>query len=555
MNTLKGLIRWLKGLIRWLWVERGWTAQQSACDVQQENPPAATIASSIRISSARDPDISEQQPAQTQQQSTQPRQQRPQQEQQPAPKVATAEQPTSITASPTRTNLLNRECYYLGNPDLLSRESKTLFVGARELSKQGLEKANEIAKQEVDKGNVIITSGAEGAELAVTFAVLGKGDLILVIPVGVNRWRDYLKDRIIRHIKNAQSRGITISFNVDELLKARLTQFEEALKRGQILIISLKDPDYYRNHNHQDQYPFTTADATEKDDLMVDLSLNKRMYFIEPENGPGTRRTLRYAQATQRGSEIFLISGGSVSSIEHKTEVIRRICEERGVDELVHFTNILNLENIIRYGLLSRKEIETKGIRYYFNDKKRLENMSHAICLSISFPNYKMLYKYMRSEKFLIISLDKSILWELICIFCPTNAAQKNISELLGTPDGRQILSEPQALKDMFSDKLCKIKSSYSNVSYVGVPERLLRDRQRVSGYIQRAELGIPPHYTTDPQAEVLCLESISPKYIRKIYVESQKIKSNLEQQFPNLHVSIEVKPEFFRRREDHTHW
>jgi hypothetical protein len=474
--------------------------------------------------------------------------------------VATAEQPTSITASPTRTNLLNRECYYLGNPDLLSRESKTLFVGARELSEQGLKKANKIAKQEVDKGNVIITSGAEGAELAVTVAVLGKGDLILVIPVGVNRWRDYLKDRIIRHIKNAQSRGITINFNVNKRLKARLTQFEKALKRGQILIISLKDPDYYRNHNHQDQYPFTTADATEKDDLMVDLSLNKRMYFIEPENGPGTRRTLRYAQATQRGSEIFLISGGSVSSIEHKTEVIRRICEERGVDELVHFTNILNLENIIRYGLLSRKEIETKGIRYYFNDSKRLENMSHAICLSISFPNYKMLSKYMRmrSEKFLIISLDKSILWELICIFCPTNAAQKNISELLGTPDGRQILSEPQALKDMFSDKLCKIKISYiysDYVSYVGVPERLLRDRTRVSGYIQRAELGIPPHYTTDPQAEVLCLESISPKYIRKIYVESQEIKSNLEQQFPNLHVSIEVKPEFFRRREDHTHW
>jgi len=119
-------------------------------------------------------------------------------------------------------------------------------------------------------------------------------------------------------------------------------------------------------------------------------------------------------------------------------------------------------------------------------------------------------------------------------------------------------LSEPQALKDMFSDKLCKIKISYiysDYVSYVGVPERLLRDRTRVSGYIQRAELGIPLHYTTDPQAEVLCLESISPKYIRKIYVESQKIKSNLEQQFPNLHVSIEVKPEFFRRREDHTHW
>ena len=243
-----------------------------------------------------------------------------------------------------------------------------------------------------------------------------------------------------------------------------------------------------------------------------------------------------------------------------------RICRERGVEELLHFTSIDNLGTIVKYGLLSRDDLERMKIKYEYNDKKRLEGMRNAISLSVSFPNYKMFYRCRNYDEngnpkeraFVVISISKSILWELSCIFCPTNAAQRDIRMLLGDRQSRAILSEPEAFEDMFSEKFYRIKTR----GYVGIPQRLL-EKSRIREYFlheslleaQRAILGIPPHYTTDPQAEVLCLESIPNKYIRKIYVENEDAKLDLVSQYPDLPVAIEVKKEFFESRVDYRHW
>ena len=112
------------------------------------------------------------------------------------------------------------------------------------------------------------------------------------------------------------------------------------------------------------------------------------------------------------------------------------------------------------------------------------------------------------------------------------------------------ILSEPEAFEDMFSEKLCRIKTG----GYVGIPRRLLGESW-TGEYLLRANLSIPSHYTTDPQAEVLCLENISSKYIRKIYVENENAKSELVSYYPNLPLAIEVKKEFFEPRVDYMHW
>ena len=242
-----------------------------------------------------------------------------------------------------------------------------------------------------------------------------------------------------------------------------------------------------------------------------------------------------------------------------RTESIMRICRERGVEELVHFTSIHNLATIFEYGLLSLDDLERLEIKYDYNDEDRLEGMPNSICLSVSFPNYKMFFKYRKSKSknypFVVISLCKSILWELSCIFCPTNAAQKHISALLKDSRLMGILSEPEAFEDMFSEKLCRIKTGTGG--YVGVPQRLLRLlREGWTGeYIQRAALDIPLHYTTDPQAEVLCLENIKHDYIKKVYVEDEKVKRELVSHYSNLPVAIEVKSEFFGRRKDYKHW
>ena len=114
------------------------------------------------------------------------------------------------------------------------------------------------------------------------------------------------------------------------------------------------------------------------------------------------------------------------------------------------------------------------------------------------------------------------------------------------------ILSEPEAFEDMFSEKLCRIKTGTGG--YVGVPQRLLREGW-TGEYLQRADLDIPLYFTTDPQAEVLCLENVKPDYIKKVYVEDEKVKRELVSHYSNLSVAIEVKSKFFEPRDDYKHW
>jgi hypothetical protein len=71
---------------------------------------------------------------------------------------------------------------------------------------------------------------------------------------------------------------------------------------------------------------------------------------------------------------------------------IQQICDERDIETLVHFTRVENLSSILQNGLLSRKALETSGQQFLFNDPDRIDGHKEAICLSISFPNYKMFY-------------------------------------------------------------------------------------------------------------------------------------------------------------------
>ena len=65
------------------------------------------------------------------------------------------------------------------------------------------------------------------------------------------------------------------------------------------------------------------------------------------------------------------------------------IIAERGIVSLFHFTQADNLKNILRYGLMPRGDIEITGIASEFNDKYRYDDCLDAVCISISFPNYK----------------------------------------------------------------------------------------------------------------------------------------------------------------------
>jgi len=72
---------------------------------------------------------------------------------------------------------------------------------------------------------------------------------------------------------------------------------------------------------------------------------------------------------------------------ELQKEAIRKICEERNITELVHFTHIDNLISILDKGLMTVEELEESGVNYKKSDHQRLDGQKDAVSLSISFPS------------------------------------------------------------------------------------------------------------------------------------------------------------------------
>ncbi|MGF1905119.1 DarT ssDNA thymidine ADP-ribosyltransferase family protein [Aliivibrio salmonicida] len=167
-------------------------------------------------------------------------------------------------------------------------------------------------------------------------------------------------------------------------------------------------------------------------------------------------------------------------------EAIRSFCRERKITNLIHFTKVQNVRSILDIGLNSKDYNSEISKRHVINDMGRFDYRTHMISLSVSYPNDKMFYKYRQvntEQEWAVICLSPSILWELECLFCPTNAASSSISSV-----NNEILSGSQALERLFSKQA---------------------DNSRLC-------------YPCDSQAEVLVSSHIPSRYIQSIYVENE---------------------------------
>lgn len=160
----------------------------------------------------------------------------------------------------------------------------------------------------------------------------------------------------------------------------------------------------------------------------------------------------------------------------------RTVAARRIIKHLYHFTRASNLPGILTNGIIARSVLQNSGAVFTFNDEVRLDNRESRSCLSISFPNCKMLYQKMQEfpkDDWAVLRLNPSILWEHDCLFVVTNAATTTIRN---APDAQ--LKGADALERLFGNDEA------------------------------RRQAGRLVHETTDVQAEVLVSGTILPHHI-----------------------------------------
>jgi tetratricopeptide (TPR) repeat protein len=206
---------------------------------------------------------------------------------------------------------------------------------------------------------------------------------------------------------------------------------------------------------------------------------------------------------------------------ETRITSIKDICTKQEINYLFHFTHKSNFASILNKGLLSRETLDIYEYNYKFNDPKRLDNCRNAICLSVGFPQYKMLLTltgFKNQSDWIILLLNPSILWMLDCAFCYDNAASSSVTSI---PIEKR--KEADQLNKIFDPK-CR-------------------------------EENLPSYYPTNPQAEVLVFDPIPTTFIEKIHFKDINLYNQSINDFPEYRMLMERSTQYFNGRVDWERW
>ena len=219
-------------------------------------------------------------------------------------------------------------------------------------------------------------------------------------------------------------------------------------------------------------------------------------------------------------------SCGSSKSQNYINKEIKAALINFEIRNVIHFTRVENLESILENGLLSRSILDNSGLKYMSQDKYRLDGRIDAICLSISFPNWQLLHKQRKrsdhEDNWVVLELNPEILSSHDVAFTQKNAATSN---------------QDTGLKG-YSDFLLLFEE---------VPNKPSRE-----------QMGLPKNYPTNPQSEVLCFDSVKPRYIKTVhfpknFVDEKYKYYKLSERFK--HVKFKKNDYYFRPRSDREYW
>jgi hypothetical protein len=184
---------------------------------------------------------------------------------------------------------------------------------------------------------------------------------------------------------------------------------------------------------------------------------------------------------------------------------IKSIVEDRNVSYLLHFTRLQNLDGILEHGIYPHSRIEELPNDIVINDYGRWDFHPDSVSLSICFPNYLMFYKYRDASEddWVVLVIHPSVLWESKCAFCKHNAADGRISCL-----PVEHIDDHNALTEMFKER---------------------------EGKRTREQQKLKPCDPTDPQAEILTFDVVTPKKILGVVFRDKATKQAYAEIYPDL--------------------
>ena len=352
--------------------------------------------------------------------------------------------------------------------------------------------------------------------------------------------------------KNVQERENKLNEREKNLneLKDGMEDEEEGIDRCDPRVIEKKDYDqavaYSKQGNYKKAFLFY-KNAAEHDYAKAQLELGNLYYRGQGVVQSYEKAFYWYRKSADQGnadaqsnlSEMYRISDDLEEEYESdridqqsqlKTNqdkeaiaALKKFIQERDIDELIHFTRYENLESILENGIVTRDVLNSLNRDFYVNDSKRLDGHQNSTSVSVTFPNWKMFYKYrMQSDAtgWVVISIKPEVLWEYDCAFCKHNAADSRISK-------RNI------------DDLCNIKS---------FEEMFLDDPAGT-----RLEESLEPCDPTDPQAEVLVFNNIPIKHIQEVGFENEYLLEFAESEYNKdvaSNISFVLAEHYFKPRE-----
>ncbi len=255
-----------------------------------------------------------------------------------------------------------------------------------------------------------------------------------------------------------------------------------------------------------------------------------------------------------KGKEAFCIYGGSLlkgalpddysddQTIKAKNdlsgrstarnEILDYLKHERGVNSLLHFTPVDNLNSIFKNGIAPRIYFED-GDDIVVTDSVRYDNHLECSCFSLSFPNYQMFEVKRRwtHRKYAVLIVDIDALSDGnvdTVYFLPVNASYREVRWNITDYD------QLQDAKNMFAEEL-----TYQNRT------------------VFRNGLEIPDEYTTCPQAEVMVDGIIPAEYIRELHFYDERTFYEAAKSITKLPDDTVVKcsRKYFLQRKDSAFW